>query len=114
VAGALLFFGYFRFVDEAIKNYRGAFQSGAKRMGYTMAGSSGVLSSTGYLFLSFFFSYISFHYSLSSPNSTSKFPLSSSGRPTLPVFIRKETTQKRDSFDSFSHVRVVWGRLAVG
>ncbi|KAJ7869820.1 GPCR fungal pheromone mating factor, partial [Mycena leptocephala] len=39
VACALLFFAYFRFADEAINNYRGAFNSIAKRMGYTSAGS---------------------------------------------------------------------------
>ncbi|KAJ7842308.1 pheromone A receptor-domain-containing protein [Mycena leptocephala] len=33
-------------------------------------------------------------------------PLSSSGRATLPVLIRKDTTQKRDSFDSFSDMVV--------
>ncbi|KAJ7818248.1 hypothetical protein B0H13DRAFT_2379061 [Mycena leptocephala] len=39
VACALLFFAYFGFADETIKNYRGAFNSVAKRMGYTTAGS---------------------------------------------------------------------------
>ncbi|KAJ7828607.1 hypothetical protein B0H13DRAFT_2680090 [Mycena leptocephala] len=40
--GALLFFAYFGFADEAIKNYCGAFQSIAKRMGYTTGGLSGL------------------------------------------------------------------------
>ncbi|KAJ7842317.1 hypothetical protein B0H13DRAFT_2098813 [Mycena leptocephala] len=39
---ALLFFAYFGFADETIKNYRGAFNSIARRVGYTMAGSSGL------------------------------------------------------------------------
>ncbi|KAJ7874142.1 hypothetical protein B0H13DRAFT_1633194 [Mycena leptocephala] len=51
VARALLFFGYFGFADEAIKNYRGAFNSVARRVGYTSAGSASGLSSTGYVFL---------------------------------------------------------------
>ncbi|KAJ7643171.1 pheromone B alpha 1 receptor [Mycena polygramma] len=83
VACALLFFGYFGFADEAIKNYRHYFFTVAKRVGYTHASfGSGVTSSSG---------------------ATSK-QMSSSGRgaSTLPVFIRKETAQKRDSFDSFS------------
>ncbi|KAJ7861348.1 pheromone A receptor-domain-containing protein [Mycena leptocephala] len=83
VVCVLLFFAYFRFADEAIKNYRVAFNSMARRVGYTMAGSASGLSSTG---------------------ASSKSLLSSSSRgasATLPVFIRKDTTQKRDSFDSF-------------
>ncbi|KAJ6498392.1 pheromone A receptor-domain-containing protein [Mycena vitilis] len=75
VACALLFFAFFGFADEARKNYRGF----ARRVGYTHASmGSGLGSSNG---------------------------ASSAGRnPTLPVFIRKETAQKRDrdSFDSFS------------
>ncbi|KAJ7477959.1 pheromone B alpha 1 receptor, partial [Mycena galericulata] len=86
VACAVLFFGYFGFADEAIKNYRSAFFSVAKRVGYSQATTS---SSGG---------------ALSSNGSKSKYPpLSSSGQSrTVPVFIRKETSQKRDSFDSFS------------
>ncbi|KAJ6600325.1 pheromone B alpha 1 receptor [Mycena vulgaris] len=84
VAAAFLFFGYFGFADEAMKNYRSAFVSVAKRVGYSTAS----MSSGGFL---------------SSNGSKSKYPqMSSSGRGTLPVFIRKETAQKRDSFDSFS------------
>ncbi|KAJ7874108.1 pheromone A receptor-domain-containing protein [Mycena leptocephala] len=70
VACALLFFGYFGFADEAIKNYRGAVQSVARRIGYsTRMGSGSGLSSTG---------------------TTFKSPLSSShggASATLPVFI---------------------------
>ncbi|KAJ6617170.1 pheromone A receptor-domain-containing protein [Mycena sp. CBHHK59/15] len=94
VACALLFFGYFGFADEAIKNYRSAFFSVAKRVGYSTAtmSSGGVLSSNG---------------------SKSKYPnMSSSGRgATLPVFIKKETAQKRDSFDSFSDMSTSFGAL---
>ncbi|KAJ7019739.1 pheromone A receptor-domain-containing protein [Mycena alexandri] len=93
IACALLFFGYFGFADEAIKNYRTAFNSVAKRMGYSTAtmSSSGVLSS----------------------GSNSKYPpMNSHGRTaTLPVFIRKETAQKRDSFDSFSDMSASFGAL---
>ncbi|KAJ6457135.1 pheromone B alpha 1 receptor, partial [Mycena vitilis] len=84
VACALLFFGYFGFADEAIKNYRHYFFTVAKRVGYTHASfGSGITSSSG---------------------ATSKQMASSrhGASATLPVFIRKETTQKRDSFDSFS------------
>ncbi|KAJ6458070.1 putative pheromone receptor [Mycena vitilis] len=83
-ACALLFFGYFGFADEAIKNYRTYFFTVAKRVGYTHASfGSGVTSSSG---------------------ATSKQMASSrhGASATLPVFIRKETAQKRDSFDSFS------------
>ncbi|KAJ7628273.1 pheromone B alpha 1 receptor, partial [Mycena polygramma] len=84
VACALLFFGYFGFADEAIKNYRHYFFTVAKHVGYTHASfGSGVTSSSG---------------------ATSKQMASSrhGASATLPVFIRKETAQKRDSFDSFS------------
>ncbi|KAJ7853001.1 hypothetical protein B0H13DRAFT_2359232 [Mycena leptocephala] len=92
VACALLFFAFFAFADEAIKNYRGAFNSMAKCMRYTTAGSSR-LSSTG----------------------CSKFrPMSSSSSQgtTLPVFIRKDTTQKRYLFDSFSDMSASYGGIS--
>jgi pheromone a factor receptor len=39
--------------------------------------------------------------------------MSSAGRSaTLPVFIRKDTTQKRDSFESFSDVSASYGALS--
>ncbi|KAJ6457107.1 pheromone A receptor-domain-containing protein [Mycena vitilis] len=48
VACALLFFGYFGFADEAMKNYRHYFFTVAKRVGYTHASfGSGVTSSSG-------------------------------------------------------------------
>lgn len=55
VACALLFFAYFGFADEAIKNYRSAFFSVAKRVGYSHAtmSSGGVLSSNGCVSLHF-------------------------------------------------------------
>ncbi|KAJ7809993.1 pheromone B alpha 1 receptor [Mycena olivaceomarginata] len=82
VVCSLLFFAYFGFADEAMKNYRGAWWSVAKRVGYSGATSS----ATG----------------LSSSNGgSSKYP-QMSVRGTLPVFIRKDTSQKRDSFDSFT------------
>ncbi|KAJ7930459.1 pheromone A receptor-domain-containing protein [Mycena leptocephala] len=93
VACALLFFAFFGFADEAIKNYRGAFQSVAKRMGYSTAGHRG---------------------SARLGAATSKFPISSSSSrgATLPVFIRKDTTQKRDSFDSFSDMSASYGGIS--
>jgi hypothetical protein len=63
MACTLLFFAYFEFADEAIKNYRGAFNSMA-RVGYSTAGSSG-LSLTGcvciFLLLFSFYSLSSFY-----------------------------------------------------
>ncbi|KAJ7842324.1 pheromone A receptor-domain-containing protein [Mycena leptocephala] len=94
VACALLLFEYFVFADEAIKTYRGAFNSVAKHMGYTSAGSASGSVRLG----------------VASP----KFPLSSSrgASATLPVFIRKDTTQKRDSFDSFSNMSALYGSVS--
>lgn len=78
---SFIFFAFFGFAQEARKNYRLAFNSVAKRVGYTTAGGmgSGISSSFG-----------------------SKQPTSSSVRGTLPVFIRQETTSKHDSYASFS------------
>ncbi|KAJ7636804.1 pheromone B alpha 1 receptor, partial [Roridomyces roridus] len=94
VGCAVMFFAYFGFADEALKNYRFAFFSVAKRMGYsgaTQSSSGGAWTSTGYV--------------------VSKKPNMSSGGATLPVFIRKETAQKRDSFDSFSDMSASYGAL---
>ncbi|KAJ7455562.1 pheromone A receptor-domain-containing protein [Mycena latifolia] len=101
VTCAFLFFGYFGFADEALKNYRGAFWSVAKRVGYSQATtSSGMLSSNG---------------------RSSKYNAKNAGLgSTLPVFIRKETSQKRDarsraSFDSdtsFSDVSASFAGLS--
>ncbi|KAJ7870699.1 pheromone A receptor-domain-containing protein [Mycena leptocephala] len=82
--------------DEAIKNSRGAFNSVAKRIGYTSTGSSGISSTV----------------------ATSKSPLCSSHgssrgtSATLPVFIRKDTTQRRDSFDSFADMSASYGGIS--
>ncbi|KAJ7742949.1 pheromone B alpha 1 receptor [Mycena maculata] len=112
VACALLFFAYFGFADEAMKNYRSAFVSVAKRMGYsqaTMSSSGGVLSSNGCVASRFD---LRCHLPSSIFSTRSKYPnMSSSGRGTLPVFIRKETAQKRDSFDSFSDMSASFGAL---
>ncbi|KAJ7854238.1 hypothetical protein B0H13DRAFT_2358583 [Mycena leptocephala] len=78
VACALLFFAYFGFADETIKNSRGGW--GIRRR------VVGGLSSTG----------ATSKYHLSSSHSSSR-----GASATLPVFIRKDTAQKRDSFDSF-------------
>ncbi|KAJ7840635.1 pheromone A receptor-domain-containing protein [Mycena leptocephala] len=86
------------------QNYRCAFQAVAKPMGYTTAGSGMGLTGCVCLFLLYLLLSFTDPPSLS---ATSKYHLSSHGSShgasaTLPVFIRKETTQKRDSFDSFS------------
>ncbi|KAJ7870713.1 hypothetical protein B0H13DRAFT_2350270 [Mycena leptocephala] len=55
---------------------------------------------------------------LPSLSATSKYHLSSShgssrgASATLPVFIRKDTTQKRDSFDSFSDMSASYGGIS--
>ncbi|KAJ7278844.1 pheromone B alpha 1 receptor [Mycena rebaudengoi] len=91
VGCAFLFFAYFGFADEAIKNYRSAFFSVAKRVGYSTATmSSGVTSSNG---------------------ASSKYPHMSSRPGAMPVFIRKETARKHDSFDSFSDMSASFGAL---
>jgi len=71
---AFIFFGFFGFADEAKKNYRGALDSVAKRMGYTRTGTaSGIFSSNG---------------------------TGSTG--SLPVYIHSETLRKKDSMGSIS------------
>jgi pheromone a factor receptor len=78
---AFIFFGFFGFADEARKNYRLAFYSVAKKVGFTTINqSSGTSSSFG----------------------GSKQMTSTSGRASLPVFVRHEIVSKRDSFNSFS------------
>jgi len=82
---AFIFFGFFGFAQEARKNYRLAFNSVAKKVGYTtIAFQSGMSSSFG---------------------TRSRGPtMSTTGRGagTLPVFIRRETVAKHDSLASFS------------
>jgi pheromone a factor receptor len=84
VVCSFLFFLFFGFAQEARKNYRIAFNSVVKKVGYTTLGftfNSGVSSSFG----------------------GTKQPMSSTfGRGTIPVYIRQETTAKRDSGASFS------------
>ena len=82
VVCVFIFFAFFGFAQEARKNYRLAFNSVARKVGYTTLGfSSGMSSSFG----------------------GTKQPMSSSiGRGTLPVYIRQEITSKRDSGASFS------------
>ncbi|KAJ7055539.1 STE3-domain-containing protein [Mycena amicta] len=80
---AFVFFGFFGFADEAMKNYKTALSSVARRVGLSTAGST-TLGGTGML---------------SSNGTGSK---SRGTGPSLPVFIRKETSHKRDSLDSFS------------
>lgn len=79
---SFIFFGFFGFAQEARKHYRLAFNSVAKKVGYTTLGfSSGESSSF---------------------SGTKPPTMSITGRGTLPVFIRQETTSKRDSCASFS------------
>ncbi|KAF7974532.1 hypothetical protein HWV62_13763 [Athelia sp. TMB] len=73
---AIVFFAFFGFAQEARKNYRLAFDSVARKVGYTTSGgmsSGGVSSSFG-----------------------DKNTFTSGGRATLPIFVRQQTTTKRD------------------
>jgi pheromone a factor receptor len=80
---SFIFFGFFGFAQEARKNYRLAFNSVAKKVGYTTIGfSSGLSSSFG--------------------GSRPPIMSSNGGRGTLPIYVRQETTSKRDSCASFS------------
>ncbi|KAF7293020.1 Argonaute-like protein [Mycena indigotica] len=81
---AFVFFGFFGFADEAMKNYKTVVNSVARKVGLSTAGSTTLGGSSGVL---------------SSNGTASK---SRGNGPTLPVFIRKETSRKRDSLDSFS------------
>lgn len=86
VVCGLIFFAFFGFADEAQKHYKLAFDSVAKRVGYTTTGSTkvgtGVTSSTGF----------------------NKFKGGSSNIASSQgaIFIRQEVVEKRDSFDSLS------------
>ncbi|KAJ7883809.1 pheromone A receptor-domain-containing protein [Mycena leptocephala] len=112
---ALLFFAYFGFADEAIKKYCGLSSPSPsvldtacvwdRARGSVRLGASFFVLSPPFLL-----------YRLSS-HSASKYYLSSShgscgASATLPVFIRKDTTQKRDSFDSFSDMSASYGGIS--
>jgi pheromone a factor receptor len=71
---AFLFFAFFGFAEEARKHYRLAYNSVARKVGAS---------------------------TLSAP-STSKQPVMSTSAGTMPVFISRETTFKRDTRTSFS------------
>jgi len=82
VACAIIFFGFFGFADEARKNYRLAFSSVAKRVGYSTASmSSGMTSTNG--------------------GSSKDFKNSSFNDSSFSNLPRLEKGSKRDSFDSF-------------
>jgi pheromone a factor receptor len=82
VVCAFVFFAFFGFADEARKNYRLAYVSVAKRVGLSTAGTM----STG-----------------GSWSVGSKSEMAYNSRAgTMPVFIARQTEQKRDSLTSFS------------
>ncbi|KIK94946.1 hypothetical protein PAXRUDRAFT_141805 [Paxillus rubicundulus Ve08.2h10] len=78
---ALIFFAFFGFADEAMRNYRLAYQSVVKRVGISTIGSFAATGSW-------------------SVNGTH--PDMSSRSGTMPVFITQQTERKRDSLASFS------------
>ncbi|ESK91508.1 pheromone receptor [Moniliophthora roreri MCA 2997] len=83
---ALIFFAFFGFADEARKNYRAAYSSVTKHVGLSTTGTlTGTLTSSGI--------------------KSKGFGLSSNGN-SLPVFVRRETSSKRDSLESFTDVSV--------
>jgi len=81
VVCAFIFFALFGFADEARKNYRIAYESFARRVGYSTGSmGSGATSSTG---------------------AKTGFPgITSWGKNSVPVFVRKETTQTADMTSS--------------
>ncbi|KAF5321186.1 hypothetical protein D9619_001396 [Psilocybe cf. subviscida] len=92
VVCGLVFFAFFGFADEAQKHYRLAFNSVAKRVGLSTGGSatkigSNMMTKSG--------GFSSKSYGASSVG------MSSQGGG-LPVYVRQEVLEKRDSFDSFS------------
>lgn len=92
VVCGLVFFAFFGFADEAQKHYRLAFISVAKRVGLSTGGSatkigSNMMTKSG--------GFSSKSYGASSVG------MSSQGGG-LPVYVRQEVLEKRDSFDSFS------------
>ncbi|KAF8894930.1 pheromone A receptor-domain-containing protein [Gymnopilus junonius] len=92
----LVFFAFFGFADEAQKHYKLAFDSVAKRVGYTSNGTtkvgSGNTNSTGFT--------KSFNKSkgTASANGTS---LRGAGAG-MPIFISQDVVEKRDSLDTLS------------
>jgi pheromone a factor receptor len=108
-----MFFAFFGFADEAQKHYKIAFDSVAKRVGYTTTTGStkigtGITSSTGYVDIFFEGMYIALHYSPSFnkfKGGSSK--IASSQGAGMPIFVRQEVVEKRDSFDSLSDMTSV-------
>jgi pheromone a factor receptor len=87
VVCGLIFFAFFGFADEAQKHYKIAFDSVVKRVGYTTTTGStkvgtGITSSTGFN-----------KFKGGSSN------VASSQGAGVPIFIRQEVVEKRDSFD---------------
>lgn len=84
VACCFVFFAFFGFADEARKNYRSAFTTFARRIGYSTGSvGSGATSSTGAR--------------TGFPGMTSFGKgISSFGKGSLPVFVRKETKRTID------------------
>lgn len=105
----LVFFAFFGFADEAQRHYKLALNSVAKRVGYTtFTGSTkigtGNTSSSGYVnsHILLYVNNLIIHCSFKESSNTS-----SSQGAGIPVFIRQETVQKRDSFDTLSDLTSV-------
>ncbi|PPQ64993.1 hypothetical protein CVT26_015702 [Gymnopilus dilepis] len=94
VVCGLVFFAFFGFADEAQKHYKLAFDSVAKRVGYTSNGTTKIGSggsSSGFI--------KSFNKSkgAASTNGTA-----SQGGAGMPIFISQDVVEKRDSLDTLS------------
>lgn len=90
VACAFVFFGFFGFADEALKNYRSAVSTVAKKVGVstfsitsTVTGSTGVFNSTS-------------SKSTNGANSMGKI------RPVPPVMVHTDMLRRQRSIDSFT------------
>jgi pheromone a factor receptor len=95
VVCAFIFFAFFGFADEARKNYRHAFSSVAKRVGYSTGSMTSGASSTnggktGISDLSF-----------------------KAGLPSLPVFVRQETTRTTDADSIASYDEKMAARISI-
>ncbi|KAH9485289.1 Pheromone B alpha 3 receptor [Psilocybe cubensis] len=82
----LVFFAFFGFADEAQRHYKLAMNSVAKRVGYTTFTGSTKIGTRN----------------TSSSSFKESSNMSSSQGAGLPVFIRQETVEKRDSVDTSS------------
>jgi pheromone a factor receptor len=102
VACAFIFFAFFGFADEARKNYRSAFESFAKRVGYSTGSVGSGATSTNGAKTGF-------------PNMSSFGKgITSFGKTSLPSFVRKGTTRTTDNDSISSCTEKNSDRISIG